>query len=71
SGKDISLGARIFALADRFEALTSDRPYRKALDLKRTIKYIKDREGTEFDPKVVKAFLKVIDQNKRSQEVRK
>ena len=70
-GKEISLGARIFALADRFEALTSDRPYRKALDLKRTITYIKDRDGTEFDPKVVKAFLKVIDQNKKSREGRK
>lgn len=68
SGKDISLGARIFALADRFDALTSDRPYRKALNLKRTIKYIKDRAGTEFDPKAVKAFLKVMAQEEKKQE---
>jgi putative nucleotidyltransferase with HDIG domain len=68
SGKAISLGARIFALADRFEALTSDRPYRKALTLKRTIKYIKDRAGTEFDPKIVKAFLKAMTQEEKKQE---
>ncbi len=68
SGGDISLGARIFAVADRFEALTSDRPYRKALNLKRTIKYIKDRAGTEFDPKIVKAFLKVMAQEEKKQE---
>jgi putative nucleotidyltransferase with HDIG domain len=70
-GKGISLGARIFALADRFDALTSDRPYRKALNLKRTIKYIKDRAGTEFDPKAVKAFLKVMAQEEKKQEGRK
>ncbi|NIM89949.1 MAG: HD domain-containing protein [Candidatus Aminicenantes bacterium] len=68
SGEDISLGARIFAVADRFEALTSDRPYRKALNLKRTIKYIKDRAGTEFDPKIVNAFLKVMAQEEKKQE---
>jgi len=70
SGKAISLGARIFALADRFEALTSDRPYRKALNLTRTVKYIKDRSGTEFDPKVVKAFSKVMAQEEKMQEGR-
>ena len=68
SGKAISLGARIFALADRFEALTSDRPYRKALNVKHTIKYIKERAGTEFDPKIVKAFLKVMAQEEKKQE---
>jgi len=70
-GKGISLGGRIFAVADRFEALTSDRPYRKALSLKHTIKYIQDRAGTEFDPKAVKAFLKVMAQEKKKQEARK
>jgi HD-GYP domain-containing protein (c-di-GMP phosphodiesterase class II) len=71
SGKTISLGARIFAVADRFEALTSDRPYRKALNLKRTIKYIKDRAGTEFDPQIVKAFLKVMAREEMAQEEKK
>jgi putative nucleotidyltransferase with HDIG domain len=65
SGRAISFGARILALADRFEALTSDRPYRKALNLKRTIEYIRDRAGSEFDPKIVKAFLKVMAQEEK------
>jgi len=60
SGEDISLYARIIAVADRFEALTSNRPYRRALDQKGAIEFIKEKSGTEFDPRVVKAFLKVI-----------
>ena len=62
AGEDISLGARILAVADRFEALTADRPYRKALDYKKAAEYIKEREGGEFDPKVVQAFLEVMEQ---------
>jgi putative nucleotidyltransferase with HDIG domain len=60
AGEAIDFGARIFALADRFEALTSERPYRKALHHKRAAQYIKKRAGTEFDPKVVKAFLEFM-----------
>jgi len=60
AGEAISLKARIFALADTFEALTSDRPYRKALHLRRAAQYIKKRAGTEFDPKVVHAFLEFM-----------
>lgn len=60
AGEAISLGARIFAVADRFEALTSERPYRKALHHKHAVQYIKKRAGTEFDPKVVQAFLESL-----------
>jgi putative nucleotidyltransferase with HDIG domain len=60
AGEAISLGARVFAVADRFEALTSERPYRKALHHKRAAQYIKKRAGTEFDPKVVRAFLEFM-----------
>jgi len=60
SGEDISLYARIIAVADRFEALTSNRPYRKALDQKSAVKFIKEKSGEEFDPRVAKAFLNVI-----------
>ncbi len=59
-GEAISQGARIFIVADTFDALTSDRPYRKALDRKSAIKYIKEEAGTRFDPKVVEAFLDVM-----------
>lgn len=59
-GESIDLGARIFIVADTYDALTSDRPYRKALDHKSAIKYIKEGAGIKFDPKVVDAFMKVM-----------
>jgi putative nucleotidyltransferase with HDIG domain len=60
AGNDICLYARILALADRFEALTSDRPYRKAWSQKKAIEFAKKQAGKDFDPKVVKAFLEVV-----------
>ncbi|MGD2127345.1 MAG: HD domain-containing phosphohydrolase, partial [Desulfobacteraceae bacterium] len=68
AGDNIVLGARIFALADQFDALTSDRPYRAGLDRKRVIEYIKQRSGQRFDPKVVRAFLHVIRQEQRASQ---
>lgn len=59
-GKNISLYSRIFAVADNFDALSSDRPYRRALKLKEVIHYIKIQAGKKFDPMVVDAFLRVI-----------
>lgn len=54
----ICLGARIFALADAFDAMRSDRVYRKALPLDRTVEEIRKSAGTQFDPAVVDAFLR-------------
>lgn len=64
-GEAICLGARIFIVADTHDALISDRPYRKALDRKNAIKYIKDGAGTKFDPDVVKAYLQVMTEEKK------
>jgi response regulator RpfG family c-di-GMP phosphodiesterase len=52
----IPLGARIFALADALDAMTSDRPYRKALSWEQATDEILSHDGTQFDPKVVRAF---------------
>ncbi|MBW2002022.1 MAG: HD domain-containing protein [Deltaproteobacteria bacterium] len=60
AGEDISLGARILAVADVFDAITSERPYRKEMDLEVALKIIKQESGEQFDPKVVQAFLEVI-----------
>ena len=60
AGKEISLGGRILAVADVFDALVSDRPYRKGMRLERTIEIIKEDSGKHFDPNVVQAFLKVV-----------
>ena len=56
----IPLGARIMAVADAFEAMVYGRPYRERKDINAAIKEIKSKSGTQFDPKVVEAFLKII-----------
>lgn len=58
--EDISLGARILAVADVFDALVSDRPYRKGMELEQTLEIIKQESGKQFDPKVVQALLEVM-----------
>jgi PAS domain S-box-containing protein/putative nucleotidyltransferase with HDIG domain len=56
-GEQIPLAARIFAVIDVHDALTSDRPYRKAWSREKTLEHIKTNSGTHFDPKVVEAFI--------------
>ncbi len=55
-GDDIPYNARIFAVADVFDALTSKRPYKKPYSLEKSMKIIKDEAGTHFDVNVVNAF---------------
>ncbi len=59
-GENITLGARILAVADAYDAMTSDRQYRKALAPLEAIKELQDCSGTQFDPSVVKAFTRII-----------
>jgi putative nucleotidyltransferase with HDIG domain len=56
-GEEIPLPARIFAVVDVFDALTSDRPYRRAWTKEEALNYIKSQSGRHFDPTVVAAFL--------------
>ena len=56
-GNEIPLGARIFAVADTLDAMTSDRPYRQGLNFPQAISEIKRCEGTQFDPTIVQVFL--------------
>lgn len=60
-GEAIPLSARIFAIVDVWDALTSDRPYRKAWSREEALAYIRDQAGKHFDPQVVDAFLSLID----------
>ncbi|MDP3732779.1 MAG: HD domain-containing phosphohydrolase [Candidatus Omnitrophota bacterium] len=55
----IPQGARIMAVADAFEAMVYGRPYRERMDIPSALKEIKKKSGTQFDPRVVEAFLKV------------
>ncbi len=63
-GEDIPIGARIIAISDVYEALTSDRPYRKAYSEAEAKKIIKNGAGTQFDPKIVESFLGVLEEEK-------
>ncbi len=58
-GKNIDLAARIIAVADAFDAMTSERRYRKALSYDEAVAELKANAGTQFDPEVVEAFLRV------------
>ena len=59
--KEIPLVARLFAVVDVWDALRSDRPYRKAWSEDLAREYLRDHAGAHFEPKVVGAFLKMID----------
>lgn len=60
-GEDIPLCARILSVADAFEAMRSDRPYRRALPLAEAVEELKRNGGTQFDPRVVRVFLTVLE----------
>ncbi len=57
AGEEIYLGARIFSVIDTFDAMTSDRPYRKGLSVHQAMEEIDRQSGTQFDPEVVTCFL--------------
>ena len=63
-GKKIPLISAIIAVADAYDAMTSDRPYRKALSPQKAKEEIKKNKGTQFHPQVVDAFLKVFSNGK-------
>jgi HD-GYP domain-containing protein (c-di-GMP phosphodiesterase class II) len=61
SGEDIPLGARIVLVCDAFHAMTSDRPYRTAMSHADARAELIAGAGTQFDPRIVDAFLAVLD----------
>lgn len=67
AGKDIPLYARMIALADAFDAMTSDRPYRPALSVEEALAEIANCSGTQFDPDLVKIFSDLV-RNQYAQE---
>lgn len=64
-GEDIPIGARIIAIADVYQALISNRPYRKAFSKAKALQMIKAGAGSQFDSRIVDAFLEVIRKEKR------
>ena len=59
-GEEIPIAARLFAIVDVWDALRSDRPYRKAWSAQKAIDYIQDQSGTHFDPDIVDVFIKLL-----------
>ena len=60
SKEAIPLEARIVGVADTIEAMTSDRPYRRAMSIQAVLAEIQDKAGSQFDPEVVSAFIRVV-----------
>ncbi len=59
---EISLNARIVAVADAFDAMTSQRPYREAMSKEEAIRRLNEGAGTQFDPEIVKVFVGLVDE---------
>ncbi len=59
-GEEIPLAARIFAIVDVWDALRSERPYRKSWSDEKILTHLREQSGKHFDPQVVDAFFKII-----------
>jgi len=57
SGTQIPLNARLFAIVDVWDAITTDRPYRRGWDKEKALNHIREQSGKSFDPEIVKIFL--------------
>ncbi len=66
AGNDIPLAARILAVADAFDAMTSDRPYRPAMSATEAVDEIKRCTGTQFDPMAAEAFFRIMSRESES-----
>ena len=60
-GEEMPLAARIFAIVDNWEALSSDRPYRPAWPCQEVEAHLRQNAGTLFDPKIVKSFSEMME----------
>ncbi len=61
-GDEIPLPARLFSVVDQWDALCSERPYRSAWPKEKVVSYLRDNSGKCFDPRVVEAFLRIVDE---------
>jgi HD-GYP domain-containing protein (c-di-GMP phosphodiesterase class II) len=59
-GEEIPIMARLFAFVDVWDALRSDRPYRKAMPREEVLEYIRGKSGSQFDPSLVDVFMELV-----------
>jgi polar amino acid transport system substrate-binding protein len=60
SGADIPIESRIILVVDAFDAMTTDRPYRVRLPVEEAARRLRENKGTQFDPRIVEAFLETV-----------
>jgi HD-GYP domain-containing protein (c-di-GMP phosphodiesterase class II) len=65
----IPLGARVFAVADSFDAMTSDRPYRGSIGAERALAELQSGAGTQFDPEIVRVFVDMVERDPPDDDV--
>jgi len=70
-GEEIPLAARLFAVVDVYDALMSERPYRKPMPESLVIEHLQKRAGTNYDPAMVKIFLDILGNNNHSQDAQR
>ncbi len=68
-GEEIPILARMFAIVDAFDALTSKRPYRKKISTQEAIEYLREQSGILFDPNMIDVFEKVVMESQPDQPV--
>jgi len=61
AGNQISLDAQIVCIADAYDAMNSDRPYRKGLGMEESVRRLRQDAGTQFNPKLVEAFVRALE----------
>jgi HD-GYP domain-containing protein (c-di-GMP phosphodiesterase class II) len=64
AGERIPLEARIMAVADQFEALSADRPYRPRFSTEETVAILREKAGSDLDPKIVSTFIDLLESGK-------
>ncbi|MFH0801231.1 MAG: HD domain-containing phosphohydrolase [bacterium] len=68
-GNEIPVGAQVIAVADVFDALTTDRPYRKGFSVEKALEIMMEASGTQFNPGVLKAFIGLVDEQRKNLEL--
>lgn len=63
-GEKIPFGSRVLMVADSYDAMTSDRPYRSALSIEQAVAELRDKAGSQFDPHIVDVFLRILSEGK-------
>ncbi|WP_223299319.1 HD-GYP domain-containing protein [Paenibacillus darwinianus] len=71
AGEDIPLTGRIIAIADSFDAMTSDRPYRKGMTAEKALQILEEGQGTQWDPGLTRIFMECVNKTKKEPSIQR